>query len=140
VVAGAVECNATQIVRVMVGRRTADEFVGDFDGVRVVGDLQIKINCPIQSRKRRSAIQNEFVKAVGCLAAITELVEGQREVANTFLIAGFALQLLEPEPNKRISRSPDRKRAKTLVDGGKHLIRILVEIAGACGRGDRKQQ
>jgi hypothetical protein len=95
VVAGAFEGDATQVVRLAVGRRAPYEFVGHFDRLRIIGQPQIDIDRPVQGRNRHAAIQDEFIEPVGRLPPIAGVVERKREIANTFLVAWLALEFFE---------------------------------------------
>ena len=116
-------------MRFAVGRRAPDELVGDFDRLRIVGQPQIDVDRPVQGRDRRAAIENELVEPVGRLSPIAGLVEHQREIADALLVARFALELFEAKPDVGIARRLQRQRAKSLIDPGKDLFGIFVQIA-----------
>lgn len=116
-------------MRFAVGRRAPDEFVGDFDRLRIVGQPQIDVDRPVQGRGRRPAIEDELVEPVGRLSPITGLVQRQREIADAFLVAWLALEFFEAKPDVGIARGPQRQRAYSLINSGKDLVGIFVEIA-----------
>ena len=90
VVARAFEGYAAQIVRLAIGWGAPDEFVGDLDRLRIVGQPQIDVDRAVQGSDRRAAIQDELVEPVGRLPSITGLVQRQREIADAFLVARLA--------------------------------------------------
>jgi hypothetical protein len=75
------------------------ELVGDFDGLGVVGQFQINVDRSMQHRQRCAAIDDKSAETLGRLTPVAQPVECQRQILDALLIAGFALQLLQAEPD-----------------------------------------
>ena len=79
----------------MIGAAASHVFVGHFDGLWIVGQLQINIDRPMQRLDRGTAIHDEFVESCCRLAAIARFVEAKRQVVDAFLVAGLAFEFFE---------------------------------------------
>jgi len=66
IVAGSFQREPAQIVRALIGRRTPDIPVGDFDGLRIVGQPEKNTDRLIERTQRRSAFPDEFVQPFSC--------------------------------------------------------------------------
>jgi hypothetical protein len=122
---------------------SANEFVRDFGGFRIIRQLQEDIHGPVQGLDRSPAIADEIIGALGRFTPVALLLQKLREIVDALLIAGFALELLQAQPNVGIARNAHgQSNAEPRVDACKDLVLVLVEIAGtrAIGRSRYKEQ
>ncbi len=131
IVAGAFQRQSAQIVCVLIGRRAPDILVRNFDRFRIIGQPQEDADRSVERTQWRTAILDEFVKPVGGLPPVAELVEQQREIVDALLIARLALELFELQPDRGIARCRDRQRANPRIDGFKHFVGIIGQVARA---------